>query len=131
MAALCSINFGHVPYLLLQRSGHNGHGRLASSSAFFCNSHTLPSDRIVACPQPVSACRRSQKLIRQSSRKNTADEVPAEGGAEAQVREEIGVAGCDESEVGESADQSVEVVVHFTEAEGGVIGGDQVGRVVG
>ena len=51
----------------------------------------------------------------------------AEGSAEAKVREEVGVAGSDEGQVGELADQSVEVVVNFTVAEGGVVSGDQMG----
>ena len=51
----------------------------------------------------------------------------AEGGAEAKVREEVCVASSDGGQVGELADQSVEVVVNFTVAEGGLVGGDQVG----
>ena len=55
----------------------------------------------------------------------------AEGGAEAKVREEVCVAGSDEGQVGEPADQSVEVVVNITVAEGRVVGGDQVGGIDG
>ena len=55
----------------------------------------------------------------------------AEGSAEAKVREEVGVAGSDEGQVGEPADQSVEVVVNITVAEGRVVGGDQVGGIDG
>ena len=34
---------GHVPYILLQCCGHNGHGRLVPFFIVFCNNHTLPS----------------------------------------------------------------------------------------
>ena len=79
----------------------------------------------------VTDSRRSQKLICNFSRKDTTDEILSEGGAEAKVREEVCVAGSDEGQVGESADQSVEVVVNITVAEGRVVGGDQVGGIDG
>ena len=91
------------------------------------HNHTLFSDHRGARLQSVSNSRRSQKLIRYFSRKDTADEIVTKGGAEAKVREEVGVAGSDEGQVGELFDQSVEVVINFTVAEGGVVGGDQVG----
>lgn len=38
----CAV-FGHVPYLLLQSCGHNGHDYLVPTSTVFCNNHIFPS----------------------------------------------------------------------------------------
>ena len=41
IAAWHCVVFGHVPYLLLQRCGHNEHDRLVPFSTVFCNNHIL------------------------------------------------------------------------------------------
>ena len=60
-----------------------------------------------------------------------ADQVPAEGGAEAEVGQEVGVAGGDEGDVREASHQAVQSVFEPQKAEGVVIGGDHLHHVGG
>ena len=64
-------------------------------------------------------------------RTQEADQVPAEGGAEAEVGQEVGVAGADEGEFGKARHQAVESVFEAQEAESVVVGRDHLHGVGG